>query len=404
MKTNKRVAVAAVAGLVVLLGESRVLAQPANPYWRTIQGLTQAQYLQNLLATQQGLPLLPAVNPAFTPGGFVNPYTPSLGGGSFNPYTPGGGAGLPNPFPYGGGGYPYTFIPPEGYFLQGAAAVMNAYGNVITSNEQARLMREQANQAKIETAKKRFEYELYVKANTPTYTEIQAKIAKDTLKRIQNTNNVTEIWSGRAPKILLDDLRNKVLTKKVSVDPIPLSEDVLQRLNVTTKSGGNLGLLRNQGRFSWPPALSDLLSKEDREKIETFASQAANIATNGGDPGNNVPDLQSALEKAREMLLQKVNEIPTTQYIQAKRFLNDFDSAALALSQKDNAIKYFQFQKWASGGKTVQEVVDYMTKEGLEFASAVQGDESAYQALNSALQAYNIAFNNQIAAAAGPKE
>jgi hypothetical protein len=405
---TKRFAVVVVALGMVLWGESRLQAQPANPYWRAAQ-LTQAQYLQNLLATQQAMqPLVPpAVSGGFAPGGFVNPYTPSLGGGFVNPYTPGGGgAGLSSPFPYGGGGYPYTFIPPEGYFLQGAAAVMNAYGNVVTSSEQARLMREQANQAKIETAKKRFEYELYVKANTPTYTEIQAKIAKDTLKRIQNTNNVAEIWSGRAPKILLDDLRNKVQTKKVSVDAIPLSEDVLQHLNITTKAGSssNLGLLRNQGRFSWPTALSDLLTREEREKIETYASQAVNKASNGADPGTLVPDLQSALEKARDLLLQKVNEIPTTQYIQAKRFLNDFDAAALALSQKENANKYFQFQKWVSGGKTIQEVVDYMTKEGLEFAPAVQGDESAYQALNSALQAYNIAFNNQVAAAAGSKE
>jgi hypothetical protein len=404
MNANKRFAVVLVAVGVLLLSGSRLWAQPANPYWRAAQ-LTQAQYLQNLLATQQALPLTPAVNPAFVPGGFINPYTPGFGGGFTNPYTPGGGAGLPNPFSGGGyGGYPYSFIPPEGYFLQGAASVMNAYGNVLTQQEQARLMREQALQAKLETAKKRFELELYIKANTPTYTEIQAKIAKDTLKRIQNTNNVSEIWSGRAPKILLDDLKNKVLTKKASVEAIPLSEEVLQHLNVTTKSGANLGLLRTQGRFSWPTALADLLSREEREKIERYASEAVNKAQNGTDPGTNVPDLQQLLEKARETLLQKVNEIPTTQYIQAKRFLNDFDAAALALTQKNNAIQYFKFQKWASGGKTIQDVVDYMAKEGLEFAPAVQGDESAYQALNSALQAYNIAFNNQIAAAAGSKE
>jgi len=402
MNTNKRIVVAVVAVGLLLLGSSPLWAQP--PAVRAAQ-LTQAQFLQNLLATQQALqPIVPpAFNPGFSPGGFINPYTPSLGGGFVNPYTPGGFGS-----PFGGlgggyGGYPYTFIPPEGYFLQGAASVMNAYGNVLTQQEQARLMREQANQAKIETAKKRFEYELWVKANTPTYTEIQAKIAKDTLKRIQNTNNVMEIWSGRAPKILLDDLRNKVRGKKVSIDPIPLSEEVLKHLNITTKSGGNLGLLRNEGRFAWPTALSDLLPKEEREQIEMMAARAVNKAANGADPGNLVPDLQSALTKARETLSQKVGEIPTTQYIQAQRFLNDFDAAGQGLAQKD-ANKFFQFQRWASGGKTVQEVVDYMAENGLEFAPAVQGDESAYQALNSALQAYNIAFNNQVAAAAGTKE
>src|SRR5262249_50233726 len=89
MKTKNRFGVAVVAGLVVLLGGGRALAQPANQYWRTIQGLTQAQYLQNLLAAQQALPIMPApLTPGFTPGGFVNPYTPSLSGGFTNPWTP----------------------------------------------------------------------------------------------------------------------------------------------------------------------------------------------------------------------------------------------------------------------------------------------------------------------------
>jgi len=392
MNTFKRFAVVLVAFGVVLLGGSRLWAQPANPFWRSVQAVTQAQYLQNLLATQQAAQF-GGFNPGFGPGGFINPYTPSIGSGFVNPYTPGGGIGSSPYTPGGSGAYPYTFIPPEGYFLKGAADVMNAYGNVLTSSEQARL----------KTIKERFELDLYIKANTPTYTEIQAKITKETLKRIQNTSNVSEIWSGRAPKILLDDLRHKVRGKKISIDPIPLSEEVLKHLNITTKPGGNLGLLRTEGRFSWPPALGDLLSKDEREQIEKWASRAVNLAANGSDPGNLVPDLQTALEKARDMLLQKVNEIPTTQYMEAKRFLNDFDSARQALAQKD-AVQFFKFQRWASGGKTIQEVVEYMAENGLEFAPAVQGDESAYQALNSALQAYNIAFNNQIAAVAGTKE
>src|SRR6516164_10200362 len=116
MNTNKRIVVAVVAVGLLLLGSSPLWAQP--PAVRAAQ-LTQAQFLQNLLATQQALqPIVPpAFNPGFAPGGFINPYTPSLGGGFVNPYTPGGGAGLGNASPYGGlGGYPYTFIPPEGYF------------------------------------------------------------------------------------------------------------------------------------------------------------------------------------------------------------------------------------------------------------------------------------------------
>ena len=50
-------------------------------------------------------------------------------------------------------------------------------------------------------------------------------------------------------------------------------------------------------------------------------------------------------------------------------------------------------------GKTIQDVVDYMVQEGLEFASAVPGDEGAYRALHSALASYNMQVNSQLAAA-----
>src|SRR5262249_17910472 len=113
--------------------------------------------------------------PIATP--FVNPYQPSGAGygiGS-NPYDPsgsfGGGSGW-NPYnpwnpwnnnPFGG----------PGGTLIGAANVMQSYGSVINAQEQARILREQALQAKLETRKKAFDLDMYIKANTPTYTQEQ---------------------------------------------------------------------------------------------------------------------------------------------------------------------------------------------------------------------------------------
>src|SRR5262245_37907121 len=51
---------------------------------------------------------------------------------------------------WGGGGY-YPGV--VGGALQGSADVINAYGNLGQQNEQARIMREQANQAKLDTKK-----------------------------------------------------------------------------------------------------------------------------------------------------------------------------------------------------------------------------------------------------------
>jgi hypothetical protein len=326
-----------------------------------------------------------AANPLLYAAGF-NPYAPA--GAFVNPYSPGfAGPGLPY-MPYG------TFIPPAGYYLMGAAQVMNAYPNVIKGNEEARILREQALQARIETAKKRKEYELWLKANTPTYTEEQAKIRKTIIKRMQNTTNPSEIYSGSSLNILLDDLRT--VRGKVAADPLPLSEETLKHLNVTGVKGiGNLGLLRNNGSFTWPIALQDdqIISKDERDKIALWAQQLIQRVSNGNAPDAGIlRDLGNALEDIKERLLSKVNEVPTSQYLEAKRFLQDFGQAQTALERND-AVHYFAFQKWIEGGRTVQEVIDYMTQRGLYFAPAVQGDESSYTALNSALQAWNIAFH-----------
>ncbi|MBM4071056.1 MAG: hypothetical protein FJ271_19220 [Planctomycetes bacterium] len=390
-----------VFGTVLFHAES-VLAQGVRP----AAGLSQTQYMNNLL-NAQGASWGVGRNAAW--GNMMNPYMPGAGawGGAANPYLPGGGGWGGEP--YGGvgglggyGGWPFEQIPPAGFFLMGAADVMKAYGSVITSAEQARIMREQYYQSRIDTAKKRFEYELYVKANTPSFTDEQVKIAKNTLKRVQMTNNPTEISTGKSLNILLDDLR-RTTGKKISSDPIPLGEDVLRHLNVTSdkSAGRNLGILRNDGRFTWPPALQEILPQKQREEIEVQAQAVVQKASNGAPPGNLLIELQNAIDKTRDTLVAKINDLPTSQFIDAKRFLNDFDDARRAL-QAGDAIRYFEFQKWATSGgsgKSIQEVVEYLSSKGLSIAPAVQGDEAAYQAVHSALAAYDIAFNTQFASA-----
>ena len=82
-----------------------------------------------------------ALSPAMTP---YSPY--------YNPYSP---------YPYGG-------------FLSGAADVLKAYGTVITSQEQARIMREAAKQARLDTEKKRFDLERYIKEHLKPETDLGA--------------------------------------------------------------------------------------------------------------------------------------------------------------------------------------------------------------------------------------
>lgn len=273
------------------------------------------------------------------------------------------------------------------------ANILRAMTEAAKGNQEAYILREEAEQMKLDTLKKRAETDNYIKSITPTWGERQAKIARDLLANAQNTTNPIEISSGRALNVLLNDLR-KYIGKK-SFSSTPLGEDVLRRINVTAmENHGNLGLLRNDGNFTWPHALTQkgITSAEDREEIESRARALLQQAALGYVPRNDLAELEGLLNAISTKLARKANEIPGAQYLDAKRFLHGFNAARIALETGEGPA-YFKYQKWISGGKTIQDVVDYMVQDGLQFASAIPGDESAYRAVHSALAAYDMEVN-----------
>jgi hypothetical protein len=388
------------AGLLAL--DARALAQfnfnpNLNPNF--VPGLNRDQYMAWLQQTAQARmaaqaqmfqPVVP-VNPL---PAAVSPYTPVTASpygtpvtSPYNPVAPGISpydSAYINPY--------YAYADPYGGVLRGTADVMRAYGTVITSQEQARIMREQYYQSKLDTKKKKFDLEMYIKANTPTFTEEQAKIAKMTLKRIQTNSSEPEIINGKSLNLLLDDLR-KQPGKKLAVEPFALSEDVLGHLNVT-KGGASLGILRNGGEFTWPVALQEHFSAEQLKLIENQAKTLVKNSAKGKLDVNVLKDMRTEVDKIRDQLSRKVNEVPTTQYLEAKRFLNDFDDARQAL-ERGETMTHVNFQKWAAGGKNLQQLVDYMVSNGLKFTPATQGDEFAYRAAYSGLVALDVAHNHQ---------
>jgi hypothetical protein len=358
-----------------------------------VSGLSQAQYMAFLQqqaaarAAVQAQNLFPAAN-----AGLVNPYSPvstnPYAAGAINPYNP-----VTSPYvsPYDQAyANPYYSYADPGSVLRGAADIMRAYGTVITSQEQARIIREQARQAKLETIKKKFDLDMYIKANTPTFTEEQAKIFKMTLKRIVSNATEPEIVNGKALNFLLDDMR-KYPGKRAAVEPFALSEDVLGHLNVT-KGNVSLGVLRHGGEFTWPAVFQEYFPAEQLRLVETQAKALVKNAEKGKIDPNVLKDMRNEIDKVRDQLLSKVNEIPTMQYLQARRFLDDLADARLAL-ERGEAMTQLNFQKWAAGGKTLQQLVDYTINNGLKFTTAIQGDEFAYRAVYSGMVALDVALN-----------
>ena len=412
-------------------GYTRFGFNPGNPF------VAQQQFIGNLqanaLAIRAGaqvpaaLPYLapyiaPAVFPPYLGGGYgggLGYGGPMLGGyGGINPYLAGGYGGGGNIYSYGGsssggsnpylssyamGGYGYGANPAvgPGVTLMGTADAMRAYGTVITSQEQARIMREQYYQERLKTKRAKFDFDMYIKANTPTPTEVQERIGKEQLRRIQTNSNPAEIVDGRALNFLLDDIAKH--PGKAPVSDIPLDEDALQHLNIRP-AGTNrfsLGLLRDGGKLTWPTALIEMLPADVRKEMSARAETLAQNAINKKDPDPNaIRDLRGQIDKAQNQLLKKANDFDTPDYTAARRFLSELEGAVRAISSRDAAAQV-QFQQMVTNKdiRNLADLVKAMVARGWRFGPALPSDEPQYRALYSALVAYDVSLNQQVAQA-----
>jgi hypothetical protein len=88
-----------------------------------------------------------------------------------------------------------------------------------------------------------------------------------------------------------------------------------------------------------------------------------------------------------DTLLRNISEMSPSQYIEAKRYLNLLDDAIKAL--EDPKVSNYFTEKWALKSKNVAELVDFMSRSGLQFAPAVPGDVDSYRALYRAMQVFD---------------
>jgi len=151
----------------------------------------------------------------------------------------------------------------------------------------------------------------------------------------------------------------------------------------------------NDGEFTWPVAFLENFPADQLKLVQTQAKTLVKYAEKGNKIDINVlKDMRNEVDKIRDQLFKMVNEIPTTQYLEAKRFLNDFDDARQAL-ERGEALTQVNFQKWCAGGKNLQQLVDYMIANGMKFTPATLGDEFAYRSAYSGMVAMDVALNTQ---------
>jgi len=294
---------------------------------------------------------------------------------------------------------------PVGSYLYGTSAVVNSTGQFLMNREMAQTYHQIALQKQLETIKQRFDLEKYIRDNTPSFTEEQAKVAAETLKRLLKNAAPAEVWNGKALNFILKDLKEQDL-ERIPMKTMTVGENTLKQLNVTFGNNGNLGLLRNNGNLLWPFALLDenMVPKDLRGAVNVQAEELFKQAANGNININTYKDLKKNIETIRQSLSGQVLVVPTADYLQAKQFLESFDEALRALKEPKVAAAQLDWQKFANGGKSVKEIVDYMKDRGLSFAPSLTGDEFAYESLYSALANYDIAFNAQLVSGTKKKE
>ena len=284
-------------------------------------------------------------------------------------------------------GYGYGAYPAYGGYWQGQAQMLDAYGNLGISQEQARIVREQANQAKLDTKVKTIDVMGYERAHKYWLSDEQIDVKAKQVQVAMNNPPIQEITSGRALNTLLGYL-DRVMTMGGHGPAMPIDPQVVKSMNVNngTSDGGNTGMLKEINNLQWPLATEG----PDQKQLDSMLKQAAY----DGAKGPIAPATISKMNKMADAVQQQVrlkfynNEVDGSDYLDGNRFLERVRSAISALKQPN--IASMLGGQLSCQGDTVEQVVWNMTSKGLSFTSAQPGQESAYISMHRAFVNFGL--------------
>ncbi len=293
---------------------------------------------------------------------------------------------VPVDTPYYDTGVYAPYYGPYGGYLSGAADVINAQGQFMVSQQQASKMSEQTRQARIDTRRKAFDEFLYERDRMPTPEDDRERFRLEQVRHSRNDPGLTEIWSAKALNNLLLSIQQQQ-ARGIRGPSVPLDDDVVKHINLTSgASGASIGVLKDGGRLQWPLVLTEADYDSNRKLLDDLAPMALQQASEGRVEGETIRAMSTAAKNLQSELRRHVADTTPNDYIEAKRYLSDLDSAIRVL--RDPNVSSYVTHKWSAKGDTVSGMVQEMTAQGLKFAPAVKGDEAAYTALHRAMVAY----------------
>lgn len=295
----------------------------------------------------------------------------------------------PGYYPGSGGYYPGRV----GGTLYGAADSIRAQGDVMVQSEQARIQREQAEQAKIDTRRKAFDEAAYEKANTPTYAEKVAASEMALFQRVLIKPTAIEVSSGRAHNIVMPHI-DRMARQGIFGPTTPIDPTMLAVINVKAPGGTGMAMLSDVSNIPWPIAL---YGTKKQEKLQTSLDQAVKtIMTKGRLDPKTYSECQTNAKALRDELDQlfDAEKINMSRFAEGSSFMQALQKEVAHLG--DPGIAKSLGGGMRPRGNDVLELVHYMTTTGLQFAPCRPGDEAAYQSLFTAMSGF--AQSAQVAA------
>jgi hypothetical protein len=296
--------------------------------------------------------------------------------------------------PYGS----YVLPDPFGGYLKGAADVIGAQGRYMINTQQAFQVKEQTRTLQIDNRRRMFDEWLYERANMPTLNDQREQLIRDEVRRSRNDPPLPEIYSAKALNDLLDDMQ-KLASRKVAGPNVPIDEDIIKMINVSAGGdSGNFGLLKNDGKITWPLGLRGLeATRELREELQSLIKKAYDEARDSKhvDP-KTLQAIDNYSRQLEQRLVKNVGAVPFNQYMEAKAFLRQLGDA-VRVFEKGRAGEYIK-GNFALKGNNVGEMLEFMTKNGLRFAPATANEQRAYLALHRALVNYDVGANSAVVA------
>jgi hypothetical protein len=213
------------------------------------------------------------------------------------------------------------------------------------------------------------------------------------LNTARNNPPSTMIYSGKALNTLLADLVKRQADGSAS-SPVPLNTRVLDNVNVASEEdgqgGGNFGLLKHGGKLAWPlvwrAASLGRQTNDLRVRVAGLIEKAMAQIRSNQEVADTLAALHGKVDELRALLKKRVNDLPTPDYLTANRYLGELEDGLTVLGQ-GNAAAYVvgKIALDPHKIKTVQDLVQFMSKRGLKFAPSLRGEEGSYVALQRCL-------------------